>query len=294
MSIFINKEDITHEVYKNKHMQVLHNDSMDQYLSEIRRIKLLTRDEEIMLVKKIQEGDERAKDLFILHNLRLVISIAKKYINKGISIHDLVQEGNLGLIRAAEKFEIGKDIKFSTYATWWIKQKIRRAITNQVRMIKIPDHLFHRSIQLNDALYLTPKKSLDEIQKSANLSPRQFNDLLLVSGPTLSLNTPSTLNDSTDELSDFIPDNSDSSLAIESTIEQTELKQQLLCLIKTFPEREQSVLTLRFGLNDGKVRTQKDVGKFLGISAERVRQIESDALNKLRQKLTDDGFSYNT
>lgn len=275
-------------------MQVLHNDSMDQYLSEIRRIKLLTRDEEILLVQKIKEGDEQAKDLFILHNLRLVISIAKKYINKGISIHDLVQEGNLGLIRAAEKFELEKDIKFSTYATWWIKQKIRRAITNQVRMIKIPDHLFHRSIQLNDALYLTPKKSLDKIRKSAKLSPRQFNDLLLVSGPTLSLNTPSTLNDSTDELSDFIPDTSESTLAIEPSIEQSELKQQLLSYIKTFSEREQSVLIFRFGLDDGKVRTQKDVGEFLGVSAERVRQIESDAINKLRQKLTDDDFSYST
>jgi len=294
MSIFINKEDIRNKLYKNLIMQLLHNDSMDQYLSEIRRIKLLTRDEEIMLVKKVQEGDERAKDLFILHNLRLVISIAKKYINKGISIHDLVQEGNLGLIRAAEKFEIGKDIKFSTYATWWIKQKIRRAITNQVRMIKIPDHLFHRSIQLNDTLYLNPKKTLDEIRKSANLSPNQFNNLLLVSGPTLSLNTPSTLNDSTDELSNFIPDTSDSTLSIESTIEQSELKQQLLSHIKTFSVREQSVLILRFGLDDGKVRTQKDVGNFLGVSAERVRQIESDALNKLRQKLTDDGFSYST
>lgn len=294
MSIFINKEDIRNKLYKNLIMQLLHNDSMDQYLSEIRRIKLLTRDEEIMLVKKVQEGDERAKDLFILHNLRLVISIAKKYINKGISIHDLVQEGNLGLIRAAEKFEIGKDIKFSTYATWWIKQKIRRAITNQVRMIKIPDHLFHRSIQLNDTLYLNPKKTLDEIRKSANLSPNQFNNLLLVSGPTLSLNTPSTLNDSTDELSNFIPDTSDSTLSIESTIEQSELKEQLLSHIKTFSVREQSVLILRFGLDDGKVRTQKDVGNFLGVSAERVRQIESDALNKLRQKLTDDGFSYST
>jgi RNA polymerase primary sigma factor len=275
-------------------MQVLQNDSMDQYLSEIRNLPLLSRDEEISLVEKIQEGDERSKDLFILHNLRLVISIAKKYINKGISIHDLVQEGNLGLIRAAEKFEIGKDIKFSTYATWWIKQKIRRAITNQVRMIKIPDHLFHRSIHLNDALYVSPKKKLEDIRTSTRLSPRQFNDLLLVSGPTLSLNAPSTLNDSTDELSDFIPNTSDSTLTIESTVERSELKQHLIRLIKTFSEREQSVLMLRFGLNDGKARTQRDVGKFLGVSAERVRQIESDALKKLRQMLTHDEFSYNT
>ena len=154
---------------------------MDQYLNDIRNIKLLTKEEEKSLVLQIKKGDERAKEIFILHNLRLVISIAKKYINKGIPINDLIQEGNLGLIRAAEKFELDKDIKFSTYATWWIKQKIRRAITNQVRMIKIPDHLFHRSIQLNDELYLSPEKSMDQVRQSTNLSKRQFDDLLLVS-----------------------------------------------------------------------------------------------------------------
>jgi len=292
MSIFINKEDRSKKFQEDGGMQTLPNDSMDQYLSEIRHLPLLTREQEISLVEKIQAGDEHAKEVFILHNLRLVISIAKKYINKGISIQDLVQEGNLGLIRAAEKFELGKDIKFSTYATWWIKQKIRRAITNQVRMIKIPDHLFHRSIHLNDALYLSPQKNLEEIRKSTRLSSRQFNDLLLVSGPTLSLNTPSNLNDSSDELSDCIPNTSDTALTIESKIEQSELKQHLIRLIKTFSEREQSVLMLRFGFNDGKSRTQKDVGKFLGVSAERVRQIESDALDKLRQKLTHNGFSY--
>ena len=264
---------------------------MDQYLNDIRNIKLLTKEEEKSLVLQIKKGDERAKEIFILHNLRLVISIAKKYINKGIPINDLIQEGNLGLIRAAEKFELDKDIKFSTYATWWIKQKIRRAITNQVRMIKIPDHLFHRSIQLNDELYLSPEKSMDQVRKSTNLSKRQFDDLLLVSGPTVSLNSQSTLFDTTDELADSIAD-AESSLCTEPMVENKELKNQLYHYIKTFNEREQTVLILRFGLDDGKIRTQKDVGKFLNISAERVRQIESAALKQLKMLLKNDGFDY--
>tara|TARA_A100001015_G_scaffold318363_1_gene438052 strand:+ start:1272 stop:2099 length:828 start_codon:yes stop_codon:yes gene_type:complete len=275
-------------------MQNLLNDSMDQYLRDIRNIKLLTKEEEISFVKKIKNGNRNAMDIFIIHNLRLVISIAKKYTNKGIPINDLIQEGNLGLIRAAEKFDLDKDIKFSTYATWWIKQKIRRAITNQVRMIKIPDHLFHRSIKLNDELFLSPDKSFEEIRKETNLSKRQFDDLLLVSGPTVSLNSQSTMFDSVDELSDSIADQPESSLSIEPLIENQELKKQLLGFIKTLSEREQSVLILRFGLDDGKVRTQKEVGGFLNISAERVRQIESCALNKLKDLLKKSKFTYNS
>ena len=165
---------------------------------------------------------------------------------------------------------------------WWIKQKIRRAITNQVRMIKIPDHLFHRSIKLNDTLFLSHGKTLKEIQDLTNLSKRQFNDLLLVSGPTLSLNVQSSLYDSTDELSDSISDIDNSSLNTENIVEQLDLKEKILDLLGNLTDREQTVITLRYGLTDGKVRTQKEVGVFLGVSAERIRQIESDSLDKLR------------
>ena len=267
-------------------MQVKYQDSMDQYLNDIRDIELLSKEEEYELMKEVKDGNEDAMDMFILHNLRLVIAIAKKYVNKGIPINDLIQEGNIGLIRAAEKFDLSKDIKFSTYATWWIKQKIRRAITNQVRMIKIPDHLFHRSIKLNDELYLSQGKSAKELQENTNLSKRQFNDLLLVSGPTLSLNAQSSLYDSTDELSDSISDDS-SSLNTENLIEQQDLKEKIFDLIESLSEREQTVVTLRYGLTDGKVRTQKEVGSFLGVSAERVRQIESAALLQLRAQIAE-------
>ncbi len=267
-------------------MKVNVPDSMDQYLDDIRHIPLLTKEEEITLVRKLQSGDGHAKELFILHNLRLVISIAKKYINKGIPIADLIQEGNIGLIRAAQKFDLSKDIKFSTYATWWIKQKIRRAITNQVRLIKIPDHLFHRSIELNDALYLSKNMTHDSIREKVKLSKKQFNDLLMVSGPTLSLNTPSTLFHSNDEFGNTISDDDDSLLSPSIFSDQHALKAFLNHHISNLSQREQSVLIYRYGLNDGKVRTQKDVGKFLRISAERVRQIESQALAVLRKKIS--------
>ena len=262
-------------------------DSMDQFLHELRSINLLSSDDVASLIVKVKEGCQRSKSKFITSNLRLVVSIAKKYINKGLPIGDLVQEGSIGLIRAAEKFDPSMDIKFSTYATWWIKQKIRRALTNQVGMIKIPDHLYHRSIHLNDLLY-TSNKDHKDIQKEVNLSNKQYNDLMMVSGPTLSLNMAAHQNDSTDELSDTVSDESNSNLNTEHVIDQELLRSMLFKTLNHLDERSKTVIRLRFGLDDGKQRTQKDVGQFLGVSAERVRQIESAALTDLRQHLSPD------
>jgi RNA polymerase primary sigma factor len=260
-------------------MDPLQNDAMDQYLQEVKDIKVLTKTEEVELVKKIQSGDASAKKVFIIHNLRLVISIAKKYANKGLPMSDLIQEGNLGLIRAAEKFEIDKDIKFSTYATWWVKQKIRRAIANSVRMIKIPDHLFHRAVRLSDAL--NNSKSLDQILSDIQLTKRQLMDLLAVSGSTVSLNTPYGSPDTTDELGDHVSDNN-ASLNTDLIVKKKETVQEIINLVSQLTEREQLIIRLRYGLKDGKSWTQNDIGKFIGVSAERIRQIEGQALKQLK------------
>lgn len=271
-------------------MQILNNDSVDQLLSDIRTINLLTKDEMIELLKKIKKGCERSKHRFVISNLRLVVSIAKQFINKGIPIADLIQEGSLGLIRAAEKFDVSKDIQFSTYATWWIKQKIRRALTNQVRMIKVPDHLYHRSIQLNDTLY-TSNISKEDIMEKTNLTTKQYNDLMHISGPTVSLESKILHHDKPEELVDTIPDNKSSSLNTNNSFENDFLKQQVKNILNWLNTREKTVLTLRFGLDDGKARTQKEVGKFLNVSAERIRQIEFKALSLLRDKMQNQGIS---
>jgi RNA polymerase primary sigma factor len=271
-------------------MQITYNDSVDQLLSDIRTINLLTKDEMKNLLLKIKKGCERSKDRFIISNLRLVVSIAKQFTNKGIPIADLIQEGSLGLIRAAEKFDVSKEIQFSTYATWWIKQKIRRALTNQVRMIKVPDHLYHRSIQLNDTLY-TSNTSKEEVMQKTNLTAKQYNDLLQVSGPTVSLESKILHYDKPEELVDTIPDDKSSSLNTDNSVDNDILKQQIKNILNWLNTREKTVLTLRFGLDDGKARTQKEVGKFLNVSAERIRQIEFKALALLRDKMQSQGIS---
>ena len=274
-------------------MQVIKQDSVDQILNEIRRIDLLSKAEQFNLLSRIQKGCRKSKDRFIISNLRLVISIAKQYINKGIPIADLIQEGTLGLIRAAEKFDLTKDIQFSTYATWWIKQKIRRALTNQVRMIKVPDHLYHRSIQLNDALY-TSNKEKSEILKETNLTSKQYNDLVHISGPTVSLDAQIFYNDSKDELVDTISDNDLSNLNTDNVVETNDLKVQVESILNKLETREKTVLILRYGLDDGKSRTQKEVGTFLNISAERVRQIEFKAISFLREYFEKEGKDFST
>ncbi len=259
-----------------------HLESMDQYLNDIKDIEILSRDEEISLIEQIQSGDMKAKDMFILRNLRLVISIAKQFQNKGIPLEDLIQEGNIGLIRAAEKFDLSKDIKFSTYATWWIKQKIRRAIASQVRMIKIPDHLYHRAVQLSSELTCNNHQSISDIQKKINLSKKQLLHLLMVNGPTISLNSMVGFVDQNEELVDTVSDRPNSSLNTNVTVEKALEKEALNTMVNELSEREQLVIKLRYGLTDGKSRTQKQVGDFLDVSAERVRQIEDIAIKKLK------------
>jgi len=264
-------------------MQAIYTDSVDQILSDIRDIKLLSKSEMVKLLTKIKKGCQRSKDRFIVSNLRLVISIAKQFNNKGIPIADLIQEGTLGLIRAAEKFDLEKEIQFSTYATWWIKQKIRRALTNQVRMIKVPDHLYHRSIKLNDSLY-TKNSTKNEIMSEANLTSKQYDDLLHISGPTVSLDSKILYHDKAEDLVDTIPDSKNSTLNTDNVVYQDTLKKNINKLLSSLTTREKTVLVLRFGLDDNKPRTQKEVGMFLNVSAERVRQIESKALRFLREK----------
>ncbi|MEK9726500.1 MAG: RNA polymerase sigma factor RpoD/SigA [Candidatus Margulisiibacteriota bacterium] len=265
-------------------MQTFYNNSLDQFLKEIKGIKLLTKDQIKRYLIDIRNGCSRSKHTFILSNLRLVISIAKNYVNKGLPLNDLIQEGTLGLIRAAEKFEIDKEIQFSTYATWWIKQKIRRALSNQVKMIKVPDHLYHRSIQLNDALYVS-NKTQKEIENEVNLTSKQYLDLAQVAGPTLSLDAPSFYPDSNDDFSQTVSDDPYSSLNTNNIADNNLLKRQVYNMISELPQREQTVLRLRYGLDDGRPRTQKDIGCFLNVSAERVRQIESNAIGLLKENL---------
>jgi len=270
-------------------MQII-NDSVDQYLNEINKYPPFDLEKERKFLSLVKKGDEYAMKMFILHNLRLVISIAKVYINKGLPLSDLIQEGNIGLIRAAQKFDIDKNLKFSTYATWWIKQKIRRAISTQVRMIKIPDHLYHKAIALSHELGKKSKPSDQELIDRTNLSKRQFNDLMAVSEKPVSLNLSNNLFDTNEELIDTISDQTNSSLNTTTIAENNVSKVHLSHLLSRLGTREQYVLTLRYGLEDGRERTQKDIAKFLSVSAERVRQIELSALAKLRLLVNNSTF----
>jgi RNA polymerase primary sigma factor len=263
-------------------MQKQTNDTMDQLLKEVRTVELLSKNDSLNLLEKMKKGCQKSKKLFVTSNIRLVISIAKQYQNKGIPIADLIQEGAIGLIRAAEKFDLSKDIQFSTYATWWIKQKIRRALTNQVKMIKIPDHLYHQSIQLNDELY-TKNTPPNELSKKLNLTKKQYRNLAALSGPILSLEMPSHFMDNNESLGDILSDNAASTLNTDCAFEKTNSKDQINHLLSQLNERQRTVLTLRYGLNDNKPRTQKQIGDFLNISAERIRQLEQQSIRQLQK-----------
>ncbi|MGI6669391.1 MAG: RNA polymerase sigma factor RpoD [Acetivibrionales bacterium] len=260
------------------------DDPVRMYLKEIGKVPLLTADEEIELAKRMEKGDNEAKRRLAEANLRLVVSIAKRYVGRGMLFLDLIQEGNLGLIKAVEKFDYRKGYKFSTYATWWIRQAITRAIADQARTIRIPVHmvetinkLIRVSRQLLQELGRDPTP--EEIAKEMNLSVDKVREIMKISQEPVSLETP--IGEEEDShLGDFIPD--DDVPAPAEAAAFTLLKEQLLGVLDTLTAREEKVLRLRFGLDDGRARTLEEVGREFNVTRERIRQIEAKALRKLR------------
>ena len=259
-------------------------DPVRMYLKEIGKVPLLTADEEIELAKRMENGDENAKKRLAEANLRLVVSIAKRYVGRGMLFLDLIQEGNLGLIKAVEKFDYRKGYKFSTYATWWIRQAITRAIADQARTIRIPVHMvetINKLIRVSRQLLqeLGREPTPEEIAKEMNMSVDRVREILKISQEPVSLETP--IGEEEDShLGDFIQDDNVPVPADAAAF--TMLKEQLEEVLGTLTEREQKVLRLRFGLDDGRARTLEEVGKEFNVTRERIRQIEAKALRKLR------------
>ncbi|MCI6830838.1 MAG: RNA polymerase sigma factor RpoD [Butyricicoccus sp.] len=260
------------------------DDPVRMYLKEIGKVDLLSPEEEIELAQRMSEGDEEAKRRLAEANLRLVVSIAKRYVGRGMLFLDLIQEGNLGLIKAVEKFDCTKGFKFSTYATWWIRQAITRAIADQARTIRIPVHMVETinkvirvSRQLLQELGHDPQP--EEIAEEMNLPVERVREILKIAQEPVSLETP--IGEEEDShLGDFIPD--DEALEPAEAASFTLLKEQLIEVLETLTPREAKVLRLRFGIEDGRTRTLEEVGKEFNVTRERIRQIEAKALRKLR------------
>ena len=259
-------------------------DPVRMYLKEIGKVPLLSAEEEIELALRMEEGDEEAKKKLAEANLRLVVSIAKRYVGRGMLFPDLIQEGNLGLIKAVEKFDYRKGFKFSTYATWWIRQAITRAIADQARTIRIPVHMvetINKLIRVSRQLLqeLGREPTPEEIAEEMNMPVERVREILKISQEPVSLETP--IGEEEDShLGDFIPDDNIPVPADAAAF--TLLKEQLLEVLSTLTDREQKVLRLRFGLDDGRARTLEEVGKEFNVTRERIRQIEAKALRKLR------------
>ena len=260
------------------------DDPVRMYLKEIGKVPLLSPDEEIELAKKIELGDEEAKKKLAESNLRLVVSIAKRYAGRGMQLLDLIQEGNLGLIKAVEKFDYRKGYKFSTYATWWIRQAITRAIADQARTIRIPVHMvetINRLVRSQRQLVqkLGREATPEELAKELDMPVERVREIMKISQDPVSLETP--IGEEEDShLGDFIQDNNVEVPADAATY--TLLHEQLMDVLSTLTEREQKVLRLRFGLDDGRPRTLEEVGRQFNVTRERIRQIEAKALRKLR------------
>ena len=260
------------------------DDPVRMYLKEIGKVPLLSPDEEIELAKKIELGDEAAKKKLAEANLRLVVSIAKRYVGRGMQLLDLIQEGNLGLIKAVEKFDYRKGYKFSTYATWWIRQAITRAIADQARTIRIPVHMvetINRLVRTQRQLVqkLGREATPEELAKELDMPVDRVREIMKISQDPVSLETP--IGEEEDShLGDFIQDDNVEVPADAATY--TLLHEQLMEVLSTLTEREQKVLRLRFGLDDGRPRTLEEVGRQFNVTRERIRQIEAKALRKLR------------
>ncbi len=259
-------------------------DPVKMYLKEIGKIPLLTREEEVELAKRIEAGDELAKRELAEANLRLVVSIAKKYIGRGMSFLDLIQEGNLGLIKAVEKFDYTKGYKFSTYATWWIRQSITRSIADQGRTIRVPVHMIENinkltRIQRQLVQELGREPTPKEIAEQMDMEVDKVIDMIRIAQKPISLETPIGEEEDS-QLGDFIED--DHIESPDTVTTQIMLKEQLLQVLDTLTPREQQVLRLRFGLDDGRTRTLEEVGNVFDVTRERIRQIEAKALRKLK------------
>jgi RNA polymerase primary sigma factor len=261
------------------------DDHVKMYLKEIGKVQLLTADEEVHLAKLMEDGDDEARKKLAEANLRLVVSIAKRYVGRGMLILDLIQEGNLGLIKAVEKFDYRKGYKFSTYATWWIRQAITRAIADQARTIRIPVHMvetINKLLRVSRILVqdLGREPTIEELAKEMQMPVDKVRDIKRIAQEPVSLETPIGEEDDNSHLGDFIQD--DDIPAPSDVAAFTLLKEQLIEILDTLTERETKVLRLRFGLDDGRQRTLEEVGKEFNVTRERIRQIEAKALRKLR------------
>lgn len=274
--------NIEHIVNESKDMSV--NDNVRMYLKEIGKISLLSLDEEQELSKKIASGDEEAKKILAESNLRLVVSIAKRYVGRGLLFLDLIQEGNIGLMKAVDKFDYDKGFKFSTYATWWIRQAITRALADQARTIRVPVHMVETinklaRVERQMALDLNREPTDSELAKKMNLPLDKIVEIRRISQDPVSLETPIGEEDDS-HLGDFLAD--ERTMGPEEYTDYTMLKEELKEVLETLTKREEEVLELRFGLYDGTCHTLEEVGKKFGVTRERIRQIEAKALRKLR------------
>ena len=276
------ESDFLDSVVSNKDIKI--NDPVRMYLKEIGRINLLTADEEYEYALQAQEGNEDAKRILAESNLRLVVSIAKRYVGRGMLFLDLIQEGNIGLMKAVEKFDANKGYKFSTYATWWIRQAITRALADQARTIRVPVHMVETinklaRVERQMALDLNREPTDSELAKKMNLPLDKIVEIRRISQDPVSLETPIGEEDDS-HLGDFLAD--ERTMGPEEYTDYTMLKEELKQVLETLTKREEEVLELRFGLYDGTCHTLEEVGKKFGVTRERIRQIEAKALRKLR------------